>query len=263
MLTLTPWRGAAIVGTSQSSTFLSPEDEQPTTADVAGLITDANDAFPLLGLDAGGVTLVHRGIVPAERDRSGRPMLKRHAEVLDHERDGATGAMTVVGVKYTTARATAERAVSIATTKLGKRGTRCRTGEHVLPGASIADHEALAIETEHRLRVAFDDRTRAHLTSLYGARCVDVIEIAAADEVLLSHLGEQTPAIGAEVVHAIRSESARHLDDVLMRRCTIGAARWPGDDVVRHAADIAARELGWTAAQRQEEIEALRSMYFA
>jgi glycerol-3-phosphate dehydrogenase len=261
VLTLTPWRGAAIVGTSQSATFVSPEDERPTAEDVNALIADANEAFPALGLEAGAVTLVHRGIVPAERDRSGRPALKRHSEVLDHQREGVPGAVTVVGVKYTTARATAERAVKLAVAKLGRRGTRCRTGDAVLPGASIADHEALAIETEHRLHVAFDDRTRAHLTNLYGARCVDVIAIAATDEVLLSRLGSQTPAIGAEIVHAIRHESARHLDDVLMRRCTIGAGRWPGDDVVAQAADIAARELGWTAEQREEEIETLRSRY--
>jgi glycerol-3-phosphate dehydrogenase len=263
VLTLTPWRGAAIVGTSQSETFLTPGDEQPTPGEVAALVGDANDAFPALAVDAAAVTLVHRGIVPAERDRRGRPMLKRHAEILDHERDGAPGALSVIGVKYTTARGVAERAVDRAARKLGAKTRPCQTASVVLPGASIADHEALAIETEHRLQIAFDDQTRAHLTGVYGARCVDVIQIAAADEALLSRLGPGTPAIGAEVAHAIRNESARHLDDVLMRRCTIGAARWPGDEAVARAADIAARELGWTAAQREVEIESLRSRYFA
>lgn len=262
-LTLTPWRGIAIVGTSQSFGFVSPADETPTAEEVAALIADANDAFPALGLNADAVTLVHRGIVPAERDRAGRPTLKRHAEILDHEREGAPGALTVVGVKYTTARATAERAVDVALSRLGKHGARCETARHVLPGASIADHEALAIETEHRLGVAFDDRTRAHLTGVYGARCVQVIEIAASDGALLARLGAQTAAIGAEVVYAIRHEAARHLDDVLMRRCAIGSGRWPGDDVAVRAADIAARELGWTAAQRNEEIEELKSRYLA
>jgi glycerol-3-phosphate dehydrogenase len=111
--------------------------------------------------------------------------------------------------------------------------------------------------------VAFDDRTRTRLTNLYGARAVQVIEIAASDETLLGHLGADTGAIGAEVVHAVRNEAARHLDDVLMRRCTIGAGGWPGDEVVARAADIAARELGWTAAEREEEILTLRSRYFA
>jgi glycerol-3-phosphate dehydrogenase len=261
MLTLTPWRGIAIVGTSQSATFLSPEDERPEAAEVSALMADANDAFPALKLEPDGITLVHRGIVPAERDGRGRPRLKRLAEVLDHEREGAPGAMSVIGVKYTTARAVAERAVDVAAGKLGKARAKCRTDRHVLPGASIADHEALAIETERRLRVALDEQSRAHVTGLYGARSVEVIECAAADPALLFPLGPDTHAVGAEVVHAIRHEAARHLDDVLMRRCTIGAARWPGDEVVARAAGIAAHALGWTDAQRQEEIEALRERY--
>ena len=261
MLTMTPWRGVAIIGTSQSTAFLSPDDEAPTAAEVASFIEDANDAFPALKLDRSAVTLVHRGIVPAERDRHGRPTLKRHTAVVDHERDGVAGAISLIGVKYTTARASAARAVDLAANKLGVRHTRCQTATHLLPGTSIADHEALAVETERRVRVTLTGRIRDRLTSLYGARCTAVIEIAAVDRALALPLAPGTDAIGAEIVHAIRHESARHLDDVLMRRCTIGAATWPRDEVVARAAEIAARELNWTDAERQQEVEALRARY--
>ncbi len=261
MLTLTPWRGIAIVGTSQSATFLSPDEEAPTAPEVTSFVADANDAFPALKLDAGAVTLVHRGIVPAERDRSGHPMLKRHPDVLDHDREGVAGAMSVVGVKYTTARAVAARAVDLASRKLGVVRRRSATGRHVLPGASIADHEALAIETERRAGVTLPVAVRARLTTLYGGRCAEIIEIAARDRALASSLGAATDAIGAEIVHAVRNESARRLDDVVMRRCTIGAAAWPGDAVATRAADIAARELGWNDARRRQEIDALRDRY--
>lgn len=262
MLTLTPWRGIAIVGTSQSSTFVSPEDESPTASEVSSFIADANEAFPALNVDCGAVTLVHRGIVPAERGRSGSAVLKRHPSVLDHEREGVQGALSLIGVKYTTARASAARAVDVCVKKLGKAGSRAETAKHVLPGASIADHEALAIDTERRARVRLSDASRAHLTALYGARCGDVIEMADGEAALAEPLASTTAAIGAEVIHAIRRESARHLDDVLMRRCTIGAGSWPGDEAVARAADIAARELHWSDAQRLDEISALRDRYF-
>jgi glycerol-3-phosphate dehydrogenase len=261
MLTLTPWRGRALVGTSQSETFIDPHDEDLREAEIASFIADANDAFPALALTPDAVTLVHRGIVPAQRGRGGRPMLKRHAEIIDHARDGVAGAITVIGVKYTTARAVAEKAVDRAAKKLRKPVGKSRTARTILPGASIADHEALAIETEHRARVTLPDASRAHITGMYGSRCVEIIEIAASEPVLLEPLGAGTPAIGAEVVHAIRREAACHLDDVLMRRCGIGAAAWPDGDVVTRAAELAARELRWSEAQRDEEISALRARY--
>ena len=260
MLTLTPWRGIALVGTSQSADFVSPEGDTPTADEVTAFLRDVNEAFPALKLTPEGITLVHRGVVPAERDRRGKPILKRHVEILDHEREGAPGAMTVIGVKYTTARAVAARAVDAAARKLGRKG-HSQTARDVLPGASIADHEALAIETEHRLGVSLSEPSRAHIVNIYGARCADVIALAAEDRALASPLAPGTPAIGAEVVHAIRNEAARHLDDVLMRRCSIGSGAWVGDAEVAGAAEIAGRELGWTPEQKQQQITALRKRY--
>jgi glycerol-3-phosphate dehydrogenase len=207
------------------------------------------------------VTLVHRGVVPAEPDRRGQPTLKKRADVIDHARDGAPGLITMIGVKYTTARATAERAVDLAQRTLHTRRRPCRTSSEVLPGASIADHEALAIETERRVDITLDPRTRERLVSLYGARAVGIIHLAAEEAALAQPLASQTAAIGAEVVHAVRHEAARRLDDVIMRRTGLGAARWPGDAVVARASDLLARELRWSDAERAAEVDRLRDLY--
>lgn len=260
MLTLTPWRATALIGTSQSA-FLEPEREEPRPDEVAAFIEDANYAFPALKLTPDAVTLVHRGVVPAQADRRGRPMLKRRAEIIDHRRDGVAGAMTMIGVKYTTARAVAERAVDLAVHKLKKKGRPCRTASEILPGASIADHEALSIESEQRFGISLGERTRERLVTIYGARSVEIIQMAAGDRALADPLAADTPAVGAEIVHAIRHEAARRLDDVLMRRTGLGAARWPGDAIVEKAADLAARESGWSEAGKRTEIDRLRSRY--
>src|SRR4029079_12175426 len=77
----------------------------------------------------------------------GAPELKPSQEILDHATEGAEGAITVVGIKYTTARRVAERTARITAKRLGKRLPPSRTAVTPLPGAGIADHEALAIET--------------------------------------------------------------------------------------------------------------------
>lgn len=169
--------------------------------------------------------------------------------------------MTVVGVKYTTARGTAERAVDVAMRALGRSRGRSHTADETLPGAAIADYEALSIEAERRAGVTIEPSSRARLTFLYGARVEDIITLAAADRDLARPLAEGTAAVGAEVAHAVRRESAQHLDDIIMRRMTIGSSGWAGDAVVRAAARIAAAELKWDETRVDDEIARLRDRY--
>src|SRR5437763_1980434 len=88
-------------------------------AEVAAFLEDVNETFPGFGLDATQVTLVHRGIVPAQNGRRGLTLL-RHSKVLDHASDGLTNLISIVGVKYTTARAVAEQVIDLVLRKLGR-----------------------------------------------------------------------------------------------------------------------------------------------
>ena len=79
--------------------------------------------------------------------------------------------MTVVGVKYTTARRVAARVVSQAAKRLDKRVPPSQTERRILPGAGIADHEALAIETARAVGLELAPPIIRHLTGVYGDRC--------------------------------------------------------------------------------------------
>jgi glycerol-3-phosphate dehydrogenase len=71
------------------------------------------------------VTLVHRGLVPGRGGASG---LATRACLHDHEvEDGRAGLLSVQGVKYTTARALAEKAVDLVFRRLGRPSPPCRT----------------------------------------------------------------------------------------------------------------------------------------
>jgi len=120
MLTLVPWHGRALIGTAQSDGFTQPADLGVTGAEIDAFIADANAAFPALRLTRDDITLVHRGIVPAEAGKNGRAELLGEPKILEHARDGVKGAMTVIGVKYTTARAVGARAAAAAAKALGE-----------------------------------------------------------------------------------------------------------------------------------------------
>jgi len=66
----------------------------------------------------------------------GRGLWTRH-RLLDHEaRDGLAGLVSIVGVKYTTARGVAEQALDLVLRRSGHTGPACRTATTTLTGAA-------------------------------------------------------------------------------------------------------------------------------
>ncbi|MBA3297700.1 MAG: FAD-dependent oxidoreductase [Acidobacteria bacterium] len=261
MLTLVPWHGRAVIGTGQSAGFVSPGDLRVSAAEIDGFVAEVNEAFPALKLTRNDIRLVHRGVVPAETNSAGTPGLRTSPEIRDHAADGAPGAMTVVGVKYTTARGVAERAVDAGARILGRRLPRSRTSTTLLPGAAIADHEALAIETARAAAMDLPTELTRHLSALYAEAAAGIVRLIAErpDWGAPVALGSQT--IGAEVVHVIRHEMALRLTDVVIRRTTIGSGGHPGAEAIAGCGRIAARELCWTPARLHEEIAAVDAFY--
>jgi glycerol-3-phosphate dehydrogenase len=140
-LVLLPWRGRTVIGTSESEDERRADDQDARRTEVDAFVHDINETFPAFALKAGEITLVHRGIVPATAI-DGRLTLLGHSRVIDHAVDGgAPGLMSVVGVKYTTARAVAEQAVNQIFRHLGRVPPLCRTAVTVLPGAGLDDRD--------------------------------------------------------------------------------------------------------------------------
>jgi glycerol-3-phosphate dehydrogenase len=260
MLTLVPWHGRALIGTWHSDDFKSPSDIAPTEAEIAAFIDEANAAFPALTLSRGDVTLVHRGLVPAQKGSRGAELLSAPL-ILRHDRDGAAGAMTVVGTKFTTARAVGARAAAMAAKSLGKGSRATDTATTMLPGAGIADHEALTIETARAVGLELAPPIIRHITSIYGDRCAAIVRLMAEQSDWRMPLVPGRPIIGAEVIHAIRSEMACTLADIVIRRSELGAMGHPGDDVVQAIARIAGEEFGWDADERARQIAAVDRFY--
>jgi glycerol-3-phosphate dehydrogenase len=134
-LVLLPWQGIALIGTSESADPRSPDDQQARRSEVVSFLADVNAAFPELNLTLDEIALVHRGIVPADASR-GTQTLQGQSRIVDRD-----GLVSVIGVKYTTARAVAERVVDLVLSKLGKPAAPCRTAAVLLPGAALSDSD--------------------------------------------------------------------------------------------------------------------------
>lgn len=260
MLTMVPWRDRALIGTSQSHRLVQPDDTGVTDEELDAFIAEINAAYPVLKLRRDEVRLVHRGLVPAEM-RKGRPELRRQSEVQDHTRDGVDGAISIVGVKYTTARAAAEKAINLAQRKLGLRKTRSQTGTTPLPGAEDADTETIARDVARARGLRLDDSLVCHLAGIHGVGATDLVELIAENPALSTRVRSDDPTIGAEIVHAARHEMALTLVDAVVRRTALGAAGHPGAEPADACARLLQHELGWSDARRLEELTALDRFY--
>jgi glycerol-3-phosphate dehydrogenase len=142
-LVLLPWQGRTIVGTSESSDLRQPDDQDARQDEVARFLGEINETFPALGLKQDDVTLVHRGIVPAVMT-GGRVSLLGQSRIIDHGADGhGRELISVIGVKYTTARVVAERTVDLILRKLSRPADPCRTAGTILPDAGLDDRGPL------------------------------------------------------------------------------------------------------------------------
>jgi glycerol-3-phosphate dehydrogenase len=261
LLLVMPWKGRALFGTSHSETPVEAHDSGVSPAELGLFLDEINSAFPAFGLTAADVTLVHRGVVPAERHGSGTLGLMAHHRIHDHAADGVRGAMTVVGVKYTTGRGVAEQVVDRACELLGEPSRPCRTGETLLPGAFAhpADREIEeAVLAARGLGLA---EAAPGLVRTHGTAWRAVVDACADSPALCEPLAPGVPVPRAVLAHAVRHEMARTLTDVVVRRTGLGAAGYPGDEVAAGCASWLATHWGWSDDRRARELADLRAFY--
>jgi glycerol-3-phosphate dehydrogenase len=176
---------------------------------------------------------------------------RKHA-LFDHaKREGVEGVLSVLGGKITAYRAIAEEVVDAVSRTLSS-AARSRTADEPLPGARPADLAARPGD------LTLDATTRAHLTSIYGGRAREVLDLARADPSLATPLCPHHQGIEAEVVHAVQKEWAQSLGDVLLRRNALGLSACQALDCVERVADRVGAVLGWDQGRRRQEIDAYR-----
>jgi glycerol-3-phosphate dehydrogenase len=246
-----PWRDATIVGTTDTDYSGDPGAVAASETDVRYLQDEARRAFPSAPFDEIYFTWAGVRALVREEGVSEGEVSRKHA-LFDHAtREGVEGILSVVGGKITAYRAIAEEVVDAASRRLSRLAP-ARSADEVLPGARSADLAARPGD------LTLEAATRAHLTSIYGARAREVLDVARADPSLAAPLCPHHGGMEAEIVHAVRTEWAHTLGDVLLRRNALGLSACQALDCVDRVADRMGALLGWDQDRRRVEVEAYR-----
>jgi glycerol-3-phosphate dehydrogenase len=261
-LFMVPWRDVSMLGTSHDAHEGPADALKVSRWDLEAFLKDAREAFPHANLTAADVRMIHRGLLPMISGEGSHVRLMKESQVVDHSKHGLPGLVSVFGVRYTTARHTAQRAVDAVFHALGhETPPPCRTAETPLQGGSINRMDSFLKAVSQRDVDGIPTDTLKRIATTYGTGYDRVLQMARDVPSLARPLGRVCDVIGAEILYAARREMALKLSDALIRRTEAGAAGHPGSDAVERAAAIMARAHDWDEWRMRNEIAEVESFF--
>jgi glycerol-3-phosphate dehydrogenase len=253
LLFMAPWRGHTIVGTSHDPFVGAADSLAVTSTHLAAFLSEVHEAFPGAGLEPADIGLIHRGLLPAV-DRHGTTDLLKTSQIRDHRKDQARGLVSVLGVRYTTARDTAEQAVDLVFDVLGKTPPPCRTATTPIAGGDTSDSQGLRRQAIATAAPQIAKSAAIRLARSYGTDYGQVLRELDSTPGDARPLGPNCDVTLGEIRHAVRAEMALTLADAVLRRTEVAAAGHPGASVLRAAGAVISEELGWSATRLEQEV---------
>jgi glycerol-3-phosphate dehydrogenase len=250
-----PWRAHSLIGTTDREYTGDPDNYRVTREAIEDFIGEVNGSFGAGGLiEYSDVIYAYGGLRPLIDDET-RDVVKtsRKYEIYDNADDGIQGLVTVEGGKYTTSRNLAENVLKTVMKKWETPYKNSVTSKRHLAGCEIKDIDAF-IYSAKTANSDFDGSSMDYLARIYGTEFNDVMRIARSDKRFATPLNADGE-MPAQALYAIRQEMACTLTDILLRRTGIGTLGNPGTGVLETIAEIASRELKWSAARIDNELE--------
>lgn len=259
-----PWRNHSLIGTTNVPFTDDLDSIRVTRKDVVDFLEDINAILPGVNLDETDVKYAFVGLYPLISDEIKTDTYQGTGEyqVVDHKvHDNFDGIISVLGAKYTTARAVAEQAVDVIIEKLDLAPRRCMTATAPLFEGKICDLPGFIAEKQVQYAELFDAETVHNLIVAHGSEIDAVVAYLQSGKNYLEKLSLERETLVGEVAYAVEQEMACSLDDVVFARTGLGTIGHPGDVVLGRVAAIMGELLGWTAEERHQEIAKVNRRY--
>jgi glycerol-3-phosphate dehydrogenase len=248
-----PWRNHTLIGVWHRLFEHRPDTARVGEAEIAEWIAEMNGSYPALELEREDVIYANCGLVPFGDSvtATGELSFGKESRYFDHRKQGVQGLVTLIGIRFTTARGDSARALDLLLEQLPNPPGPADTESTPLAGGDIADFAALERAAGAEVSAAVPPATLAHWLRNHGTEYRELARLAdrPGEDALLAG----TDTARAEVTYAVNAEMAVHLQDVVLRRTQLGSGSHPGETAVAQAAAIMQPLLGWSDDRRRAE----------
>lgn len=244
-----PYLGNVLVGSTDikvsKPTKVRCEDSEATY-----ILESLHNVFPGISIAPDEIVFSYSGIRPlpqSDQGFSGRISRDHFVKRLE----GTPPIFCMIGGKWTTFRAFAEQTADAVLAELGAPRITDTLGLAIGGGSGFPTSSTLLVNDIMK-RFSFSEARTEHLVGHYGTSAVAVIDHCQ------KFAGEEELAPGCaytrgEIDYLIRQEQVLHLADILMRRTSLAITGQISLEIIEAIADIAAKSLNWSEAQKREE----------
>jgi glycerol-3-phosphate dehydrogenase len=276
---MVPWRDRTLVGVWHSVVPRDADAARVTHGELRTWIDEINASHPRFALSESEVERVDFGLVPFGGAPGQTPASLRfgkRSRLIDHrERDGISGLVTTISVRYTVARLDAVNALGCvmkqiyrkdldpfnpasvaAAVENPERMARNASAFEPLPGGEFDDYERLLSHSRRNRPSWMSLASVDSLVANYGTRMHRVVAMADADPSLRRCVAGSHIML-AEIAYALRDEMVQTLADVVFRRTELGTAGHPGEAALADVCQFLQQMRGWSAQQVADERHAV------
>lgn len=252
-----PWRDKTLVGVWHRLFAGLPDTALVQPEEIDSWIAELNAVHPALQLSAAEVSFASCGLVPFGDTATPTELsFGKESRVIDHQAaHGVSGLVSLVGIRFTTARADAARALELLLRQLPRARPDVATSRLRVPGGDIEDFAAFQSQALRAKPAGLDPLSLCALLRNHGTKYGEVLRCGDPGADMAANIPDTTTLL-AEIRYAIEREMAVKLDDVVMRRTDMAAGSHPGRRALQAAALEMARHLKWPADRMHEEIAA-------
>jgi glycerol-3-phosphate dehydrogenase len=256
---MAPWRNHTLIGVNSKVYDGDPYKLAVSEEEIQGFVDEIREAAPGLGVTRDDVAVVNAGLLPFGENQPGQKDLSfgKRSVLIDHAtRDGLSGLITGMTVRWTMGRLLGEKAIDLACKKLQVAARPSQTATTAVHGGDISDRDQLLRSIRTHAGAQLPEESIVHLADTFGSLTSEVLKQP--DGVAMLCDGR---TLIAEVRHAARNEMSVTLADIVLRRLDLGTGCEMDDQLLRECVNIAGEELGWDTERRRTEIKRVKSSY--
>ena len=254
-----PWDEYYLVGTTDIFYNGDLDNIVATEDEIDYLLFELNYFTDTKSFTREDVLYTYSGIrpLPYEPGKKASQVTRNHI-IYDHEKnEGLINYVSIVGGKLTTYRNLAEETVDVIEKKLSNKH-KCLTRDYKLfGGKGISNLDKFETENidYYAKMYNIDADIIKFLIEFYGVKFIEVLKYTNDNSELKERIDPSRNDIKAQILYSIEAEKAKTIEDIIIRRTSLGTHGNLGYDCVDEIVEIAAPILGMNEVEKVKAVE--------